>query len=85
MGDGLGSSEARCHRRCENFFRSDPNFSQSHDREVRVAVQGNNEPWFVGKDVCEVLGIGTSNLTKVLDEDERCRTLYKPMVDLNQW
>ena len=28
------------------------------------------DPWFVAKDVCGVLGLDTSNLSKVLDVDE---------------
>ena len=56
-------SEAR-HRRRENVCL------RSH--EVRVAVQGNNEPWFVATDVAKILGFKDSfNLTRGLDEDEK--------------
>lgn len=38
----------------------------------------HGDPWFVAKDVCDVLGIDTSNLSKVLDDDERktCSVQY---------
>lgn len=44
--------------------------------EVRT-VELNGEPWFVLKDVCEVLGMDTSQLKKVadrLEDDEKGRT-----------
>lgn len=46
---------------------------------IRVQVI-NNEPWFVAKDVCEVLGIANSRqATKSLEEDERgVATIYTP-------
>jgi len=37
---------------------------------VRVTDQ-NGDPWFIAKDVCEILGIDTSNLSKTLDDDEK--------------
>ena len=41
------------------------------NREVRT-VEQNGEPWFVLKDVCEVLGIGTpAKVAERLDEDEK--------------
>lgn len=46
-----------------------------NDREVRT-IQKNGEPWFVLKDVCQILGIDTSQLKKVADRlepDEKCR------------
>lgn len=43
------------------------------NQNVRV-VQKNNEPWFVAKDVCDVLEIkNTSDALKRLDDDERSR------------
>lgn len=38
--------------------------------EIRV-IERDGDPWFVAKDVCNVLGIDTSNLSKVLDADEK--------------
>ena len=42
-----------------------------NSNEVRT-VELNGEPWFVLKDVCEVLGIGNSRMVADrLDEDEK--------------
>lgn len=39
--------------------------------KIRVVIK-NDEPWFVAKDVCEVLGIAdTSQAVKALNEDEK--------------
>lgn len=38
---------------------------------VRVVTDENGEPWFVAKDVCDVLGIAVRDTSKTLDEDER--------------
>lgn len=45
-------------------------------------VDQNGEPWFIAKDVCDVLGIDTSNLTKTLDLDEMstCPVQYTDQV-----
>jgi prophage antirepressor-like protein len=42
-------------------------------RNVRVVKDENNEPWFVAKDVCAVLGQQNSRdiIAKVLDDDEK--------------
>lgn len=49
--------------------------------ECRITDR-NGEPWFVAKDVCAALGIDTSNLSKVLDDDERdtCTVQYTDQV-----
>jgi anti-repressor protein len=40
--------------------------------EVRVDDSDSNNPWFVAKDVCSVLGLGnTSMAVKPLDDDEK--------------
>lgn len=47
-----------------------------NSNEVRT-VERNGEPWFVLKDVCEVLGMDSTQLKKVadrLEEDEKGRT-----------
>lgn len=41
---------------------------------VRV-VDKDGEPWFVAKDVCEILGTETRNVPSILDEDEQT-TIY---------
>ena len=48
------------------------------ENNVRT-IQQNGEPWFVLKDVCEVLGIVDHKVTaRRLDEDEVCQT---PLID----
>ena len=49
-------------------------------RTLRKEQQG--EPWFVAKDVCGCLGLDTSNLSKMLDEDElsTCPVQYTDQV-----
>lgn len=42
-----------------------------HDNPVRVLADGNNEPWFVAKDICDILGLSNVTMTlSALDEDE---------------
>lgn len=40
------------------------------DKAIRVTDHQGN-PWFIAKDVCDCLGLDTSNLSKLLDDDER--------------
>ena len=50
---------------------------QYGENPVRTVVQ-DGEPWFVLKDVCEVLGLDTTQLKKVadrLESDEKGRNL----------
>lgn len=39
--------------------------------EIRTVTDEHGEPWFVAKDVCDVLGTKTKDLPAILDEDER--------------
>lgn len=41
-----------------------------HDAPVRTLTDEQDEPWFVAKDVCDILGLGTEHLRRNLDEDE---------------
>lgn len=52
------------------------NFEQSSIRVIAV----NNEPWFVAKDLCDVLGVVNSRdaLSK-LDEDEKTTVGLHPL------
>lgn len=44
------------------------NFQDQH--EVRTVVR-DGEPWFVAKDICDILGLeNTTNALRSLDEDE---------------
>jgi prophage antirepressor-like protein len=49
---------------------------------VRVLKGEGGEVWFVAKDVCDALTIDTSNLSKLLDDDERstCPVQYTDQV-----
>ena len=47
------------------------NFNKKNGTPVRVQVI-NNEPWFVAKDVCRILGISNHiDAVSRLDEDEK--------------
>ena len=51
-------------------------FKYEENKPVRI-MNINGEPWFVLKDVCEVLGMDSTQLKKVadrLEEDEKGRT-----------
>ena len=42
------------------------------DQPVRVVTDETGAPWWVARDVCEILGIKDANVaTKGLDEDEK--------------
>ena len=43
---------------------------RGHDATVRITDQ-NGEPWFIAKDVCDVLGLTTANFPRDLDADEQ--------------
>jgi len=46
-------------------------FNYQGNREVRV-IEQDGEPWFVAKDVCEILELGNiTNAIKSLDDDEK--------------
>lgn len=45
---------------------------------VRTLTDENGNPWFVAKDVCDVLGLGTEHLRRDLDEDEVTETTNLP-------
>ncbi|UVX36081.1 MAG: antirepressor protein KilAC domain [Namikivirus ozawa] len=41
-----------------------------HNNPVRTLTDENGDPWFVAKDVCDILGIDTNHLREALDDDE---------------
>lgn len=41
---------------------------------VRVITDESGEPWFIAKDVCDVLGIRTDTIRKILEADEVAET-----------
>lgn len=53
--------------------------------EVRT-VEMNGEPWFVLKDVCEVLGVGNNRMVADrLDADEKGSARLTPLVANRKW
>lgn len=40
------------------------------DAAVRVFIDENGGPWFIAKDVCDILGINTTHVRRGLDDDE---------------
>ena len=38
--------------------------------QVRTLTDENGEPWFLGMDVCAILGLGTEHLRRDLEDDE---------------
>lgn len=41
-----------------------------HGNDVRVLTDQDNAPWFIAKDICDVLGTDTKDLRAILDADE---------------
>lgn len=41
-----------------------------HGNNVRVLTDEQDEPWFIAKDICDVLGIDTNHVREGLDDDE---------------
>lgn len=41
-----------------------------HGNDVRALTDEHGEPWFVAKDVCEILGTETRDVRKILEDDE---------------
>lgn len=45
---------------------------------LRTLTDMNGDPWFVAKDVCDILGLGTEHLRRDLDEDEVTKATNLP-------
>lgn len=41
-----------------------------HGNNVRILTDQDNAPWFIAKDICNVLDIRTNSIRAILDEDE---------------
>lgn len=41
-----------------------------HGHNVRILTDEQDEPWFIAKDICDVLGTDTKDLRAILDADE---------------
>lgn len=48
-----------------------------HGNEVR-SLMINNEPWFVAKDVCKILEIGTEQIRRLDDDEKGLRSMHTP-------
>lgn len=49
-----------------------------NNNPVRILTDENDEPWFVAKDVCDILSLGTEHLRRDLDEDEVAKATNLP-------
>ena len=57
------------------------NYGQQEVRTVLI----DGEPWFVAKDVCEVLGLEEAHVAvRSLDDDEKGRCIYRPLAELSK-
>lgn len=50
--------------------RADVSVFDFKSNAVHVILDGNGDPWFLAKDVCNVLGVRTNNIRAIVDEDE---------------
>lgn len=53
-----------------NQNRADVSVFDFKSNAVHVILDGNGDPWFLAKDVCNVLGTHTKDIRAILDEDE---------------
>lgn len=71
--------------RCERSFGKMTNTTiqqfQFGGNPVRTVVL-DSEPWFVAKDVCDVLGIATNHVRRTLDSDEIANL---PIREVGNW
>lgn len=51
---------------------------------LRVLTDENGEPWFVAKDICDILEIRTNNLRTILDADEISELSNDYSIDIAQ-
>lgn len=57
------------------------NFNNS---SLRTLTDTAGDPWFIAKDVCDILGIRTNNLRAILDEDEVTELTNDYSIDIAQ-
>ena len=79
---GAGKAAANQSRGSEAMVFSNPEFGT-----VRIQVDGNGEPWFCGKDVCEVLGYRRAYDTvskRVNPHDTAKRSISTPVISQGQ-
>nr|UVX89512.1 MAG: antirepressor protein KilAC domain [Bacteriophage sp.] len=51
---------------------------------LRTMADTAGDPWFIAKDVCDILGIRTNNLRAILDEDEVTELTNDYSIDIAQ-
>lgn len=51
---------------------------------MRTLTDTAGDPWFIAKDVCDILGIRTNNLRAILDEDEVTELTNDYSIDIAQ-
>ena len=57
---------------CQKAEQTEPHLFSFQSHKVRVAMDEQGNPWFVAKDVCEVLNIqNPADTVKGFDDDER--------------
>lgn len=47
-------------------------------REIRTVTDEHGEAWFVAKDVCDILGIGTEQIRRIPDTQKGLRQMQTP-------
>lgn len=55
-----------------------------NNNPVRTLTDENGEPWFVAKDICDILEIRTNNLRTILDADEISELSNDYSIDIAQ-
>lgn len=55
-----------------------------NDSTLRTLTDEAGDPWFVAKDVCDILGIRTNNLRTILDSDEISELSNDYSIDIAQ-
>mgnify|MGYP001638018258 CR=1 FL=1 len=51
---------------------------------LRTLTDENDDPWFIAKDICDILGIRTNNLRAILDTDEITELSNDYSIDIAQ-
>ena len=52
------------------------------DKKVRVVKDEKGEPWFVAKDVCDILEIDTEQIRRLDDDEKGLRKIQTPRVNI---
>lgn len=55
-----------------------------NDASLRTLIDENSEPWFIAKDVCDILGIRTNTIRTILEPDEISELSNDNSIDIAQ-